>query len=240
MKAQAGHFYAVGIGPGAPDLLTVRAVDLIKSADLIIAPRAQSADSSLALRAIGPYLTMRQEVVEHVYPMKRDIEATLACWREVAVRVQAAITGKKSVVQVTLGDPLIYSTSAYLLECLEGMLPPERVHIVPGISSFQATAARLGRLLCSQEDRVLIMPATDIAAVERALDECETLVLFKAGKHMDAIRALLARRKLLSAASAGFYVEQEQEALWRDMSEDFPCGDRYMTIVIVRTGRKSW
>ncbi len=240
MKAQAGHFYAVGIGPGAPDLLTLRAVDIIKSAKMIIAPRAETSDASLALSAIRPYTGIGQEIVEHIYPMKRDNEATLASWDGVAEKVCAALSAGKSVAQITLGDPLIYSTSAYLLECLSGRLEPGRIHVVPGISAFQASAARLNKLLCLQEDRMLIMPGTHVRLVEQSLSKCETLVLFKAGKNLGAIREMLKKRGLLEQASAAFYVEQEGEAIWRSMAEEFDHAGKYMTIVIIRTGRRTW
>lgn len=240
MKAEKGHFYAVGIGPGAPDLLTIRAVDIIKSAKVIIAPRAETSASSLALNTVRPYTGIGQEILEHVYPMKRDNAATLASWDGVADRVCAALSAGKSVAQITLGDPLIYSTSAYLLECLSGRVEPERVHIVPGISAFQAAAAKTGRVLTLQEDRMLVMPGTNLRHVESALNKCETLVLFKAGKNMGAIRDLLRRRGLLAQSSAAFYVEQEGEAVWRNLEEDFDFEGRYMTIVQIRTGKRPW
>ncbi len=79
-NAEAGHFYAVGVGPGTPALMTVQAVNLVKTADLIIAPRAEQAGSSLAIEAIRPWLD-NQRVVEHSYPMTRDLDHTLRCWR---------------------------------------------------------------------------------------------------------------------------------------------------------------
>lgn len=240
MKALAGHFYAVGIGPGAPDLLTLRAVDLIKSADMIIAPRAESCDESLALTAVRPHLTWNQEVVEHIYPMKRDDAATRESWNTVAEKVAAALTGGKSVVQITLGDPLIYSTSSYLLDCLDGKIDWAKVHVVPGISAFQATASRIGKLLCLQEDRLLIMPGTDLESVEEALGRCETLVLFKAGRNLGELRELLKRKKLLASSSAGFYVEQEREEIWCNMADEFDFAGKYMTVVIIRIGKRCW
>jgi precorrin-2/cobalt-factor-2 C20-methyltransferase len=240
-NCQAGHFYAVGVGPGSPDLLTLRAAGLIESADTIIVPRSELAGESLALVTIRDLID-DQEVIEHVYPMKRDAARTRACWALVAEEVAARVSAGLSVVQVTIGDPMIYSTSAYLLESLAELLPPQRIHVVPGISAFQAGAALLGEPLTLQEDRLCLMPATDMDAVEHALDGCETLVLYKVGPRLRQLGALLEERNLLDQARLACYVEQNgREAIFRDFREALSDENHgYMSTVIVRVGRRSW
>ncbi len=82
-QALPGHFYAVGVGPGSSDLLTLRAVDMVRSADVIIAPRSRIADVSLALQAVK-YLLDGQGVIDHVYTMARDAENTIQSWAKMA------------------------------------------------------------------------------------------------------------------------------------------------------------
>lgn len=240
-KCQPGHFYAVGVGPGSPDLITLRAAALIESADTVIVPRSELAGESLALVTIRDLIDA-QEVIEHIYPMKRDAAKTRACWAEVATEVAARTGAGRSVVQVTIGDPMIYSTSAYLLESLAELLPPEQIHVVPGISAFQATASLLGEPLTLQEDRLCMMPATDMQAVEQALDCCETLVLYKVGPRLRPLGALLEKHRLLDGARLACYVEQNgREAIFRDFREALSDdGHGYMSTVIVRVGRRSW
>jgi precorrin-2/cobalt-factor-2 C20-methyltransferase len=241
--AQPGHFYAVGVGPGAPELLTVQATEVIRTADLLFAPRAETAPRSLALEAARPWVDGK-EVIEHVYPMSRDLDRTLRCWSEVADRVVEVCNAGRSVAQITLGDPLIYSTSAYLLGLLEGRLPRERTHVIPGISAFQAAASRFGEPLLLQEDRLLLMPATDLRAVEEALDSCETLALYKAGPNFPALKELLTRRGLATESRAVFYVDQgDRETVVRDLSAvdpSFAQSAGYMATVIVHVGRRKW
>ncbi len=241
LTAQKGHFYALGIGPGSPDLLTIRAVRLIQTADFVIAPRSEKANDSLALDAVRPYVTSAQEIIEHIYPMKRDTAATLACWAEIAEKTKQWCAQDKSVVQITLGDPMIYSTSAYLLEGLESRMPKEKVHIVPGISAFQAAASRCGEILCLQEDRFLIMTATNLDEVAKALNTAEALALYKAGKQVGALKKLLSEKGLLRSAKFAFYIEQEgREVIWQDATQ---LGDEqpgYMATVLIRTGRRGW
>lgn len=239
--AEKGVFYAVGIGPGCADLLTVRAVNIISTADVVIAPRSELTDKSLALESVKEYVdAAKQEVIEHIYPMTRDNDSTVASWNEVAEIVEAKIKAGLSVAQITLGDPNIYSTSTYLIDCLEGKIDKSAVRIIPGISAFQAAAARFVDPICLQEDRVLIMPGTDLAEVEKALETCETLVLYKAGKNIEKIRELLRGRELLASAKTAFYVEQEGEILWDDMTSAIEHEGKYMTVVIVHCGSRDW
>jgi precorrin-2/cobalt-factor-2 C20-methyltransferase len=235
------HFYAVGVGPGSPDLITLRAAGLIESAGTIIVPRSELAEESLALTTIRDLID-KQEVIEHVYPMKRDAVRTRSCWAEVAEQVATRTGAGLSVVQVTIGDPMIYSTSAYLLESLAELLPPERIHVVPGISAFQASAALLGEPLTMQEDRLCMMPATDLEAVERALNCCETLVLYKVGPRLRQLGALLEKHQLIDGARLACYVEQNgREAIFRDFREALADETHgYMSTVIVRLGRRLW
>ncbi len=239
--AEKGVFYAVGIGPGCPDLLTVRAVNIISSADVIIAPRSELADKSLALESVKEYVDAgKQEIIEHVYPMTRDNASTVASWSGVAEIIAAKIAAGLAVVQITLGDPDIYSTSTYLINSLKTLIPEESIKVIPGISAFQAAAAKFNDSLCLQEDRVLMMPGTDLQEVEDSLKNCETLVLYKAGRNIGKIRDLLAGKGLLERAKAAFYVEQEGEVLWSDMSTDMEYEGKYMTVVLIHCGSRDW
>lgn len=237
--AKPGSVHLVGIGPGAPDLLTVRAVRVIQSADTLFVPRSERSDESLARRAIAPYVS-HQEVIEHVYPMTPDQKRADASWGAVAEQVLGRYERGLRVAQVTLGDPLIYSTSYYLFSALRRLLPPEAIHIVPGVSAFQAAGARVQRMLTIQQDRLLLMPATDLEAVAAAFERCETLVLYKAGRVLEPLRTLLAKRGLLERSAAVLYAEQEgREVLVEDWSRSsLPAG--YMTTVIVSVGRRPW
>lgn len=221
-------------------MLTVRAVRLIESADTILLPRAEGAERSLARSIVEPYL-QRQDVVEIVYPMRRDAEATRAVWMEAADRIAAVCEAGGAAVQVTLGDPLLYSTGAYLLAALLGRMHGDRVHVVPGISAMQAAGARFPEPLALQEDRLLLMPATDLRAVEDALGHCETLVLYKVADRWAGLRSLLGRKGLLASTRIAACVEQGGgERICTDascMEGDLPG---YMTTVIIHVGRREW
>jgi precorrin-2/cobalt-factor-2 C20-methyltransferase len=238
--ALPGHFYAVGVGPGSPDLLTLRAARLIETADVIVAPRSRNATKSLALETVRDHLT-NQRVVDHVYAMRRDTAQTLGSWRTVAEEVVRTCRDGQSVVQITIGDPLVYSTSCYLAPLVLEQMAPSHVHLVPGISAFQASACKFPEALTIQEDRLLIMPATDLAAVEAALDHCETLVLYKAGRKIPEVVALLERRGLAHQGRVICYAEQPgREFVTDDLCQAAQGHHGYMATVIVHVNRRTW
>lgn len=239
-QAQSGHFYAIGIGPGASDLLTIRAVRLIESADIILSPQAEGVNRSLALNAIQPYLNT-QEVRTINYQMKRDGQSTQQRWNRVAQDVLTECNTGKSVAMVTIGDPLIFATTSYLLQGLAQGMDKNKIQVVPGISAFQIAASRFHDALTLQEDRLMLMSASDLEAVEAALSCCETLVLYKAGGVINELLALLAKHDLLAAARLVSCAEQGDGDLALDSLAHFiPQKMSYMTTMIIHCGRRNW
>lgn len=239
-NTQSGHFYAVGVGPGDPDLLTLRAARIIKDADVILAPQSKKSKTSIALQAIAPLLG-DQEVIVSQYPMVRDNSKTRERWGLLADVVSDRCRRGQSVVQVTLGDPLIFATSSYLMEALAEQMPVEKLHVEPGISAFQMTASRFNEALTLQEDRLLLMSATDLQAVEMALEQCETLVLFKAAGNLSGLMTLLEKHNLLHRAklvSAGG--QGEHEVRVADLSRWQRLDLGYMTTMIIHIGKRGW
>lgn len=239
MIPQPGHLYIVGVGPGAPDLLTLRALHVIQGCDVLVAPRSEQSSESLALGIVKEHLRT-PTILEHVYPMTRDLEGTRASWSRVAEQVLEHLHAERSVAHITLGDPLLYSTSSYLLEPLRPHVPPERIHIVPGISALQAAAAAFGNDLALQEDRLVLMPATDLAAVEHALDTHEHVILYKVGHRLDALIDLLERKNLLAQARLAYAVEQDRQRLIWDLRQARNTRLGYMSVLLVRTGHRGW
>lgn len=230
----------MGAGPGAPDLLTLRAVRVIEQSQVIICPRSATARSSLALDIIRDFVR-DQEIIQHVYPMKRSPEQIQAAWAGAAGIITEHCLAGRTVCQVTLGDPHIYSTCAYVLPLLENSLGLERIHIVPGIAAFQSSAASFTEPLTSQEDRLMLMPGTDLEAVRQALTCCETLVLYKAGRNLAAIAELLEGQGLADRSrvvfNSGF---PGRERVFAGLDQALGENPGYLACVIVYSGRRVW
>ena len=240
-KAIKGHCYAVGVGPGAPDLLTIRAARIIETADVIIAPRSAIADSSLALDTVKHLLGEHHTLVEHQYAMIRDEDVTIDRWKPIAEIMVDHCAKGKSVVQITIGDPLIYSTVAYVFPFLIEKLGENFVHVIPGISAFQISASKFGIPLTIQEDRLCIMPATDIEAVRAALETSETLVLYKCAKQLPALAKILSEKGLDMQCRVVCYAEQgDRETVFHNIHSAVASGNGYMATAIIFVNRKKW
>ncbi len=239
-QVHRGHFYAVGAGPGAADLLTLRAVEVLKTSQVIICPRSASTRNSLALEIISDFVS-DQEVIEHVYPMSRNENEIRESWTKAAILIAVHCLRGRTVSQVTLGDPHVYSTCAYVLPLLNERLGVDRIHVVPGITAFQACAARFIQPLATQEDRLMLMPGSDIEEVEKSLERCETLVLYKAGRNLGAVFALLKRHGLEQNARVVFNAEMSgKEQVYPDLEEALEHEPGYLACVIVHMRRRKW
>ncbi|MDG5816412.1 precorrin-2 C(20)-methyltransferase [Chitinispirillales bacterium ANBcel5] len=239
-KPQNGHFYAVGVGPGAPDLLTRRAETVIRAADVIIAPKSAVTTESLALETVADCLRPDQQILEHVYSMSRDLTRTMENWSQIARKVKEYCNEGKKVVQITLGDPHLYSTTAYLMSMLREQMDETLLHIIPGISAFQAAAASFTEPLTSQEDRMILMSAQDMDAVSDALERCETLVLYKCASVLDQLATLLEQKGLIDQARLVCYAEQEQQLVFNDIRDAVHTAKGYMATATIHVRRKSW
>ena len=185
--------YAIGVGPGDPELLTRKAERILRSVPVICAPTAGPADSSYALSIIEPLLDLtRQEVIIQVFPMRKDQAGLDEFWQAAAAGVAERVRRGSDVAFITIGDPFIYSTFLYIYRIFREKYPDIPVEVVPGVSSINAAAVAAGIPLGQASERIAIIPAAfqekDLLKVLRDFD---TVVLMKVSRVFDGIYALL-------------------------------------------------
>ena len=201
------HLTAVGLGPGDPELITLKGLRAIEAASLIFTPRSQDGEQSLALRIAQPWLRPeRQQVVELALPMTRNPAQLVAAWQAAADQIahSLAASGQENPrgVYLLLGDPLLYGTFTYIWGELAARHPYIGIEIVPGVTSFAAAAARAQFLLSATSDRVAILPAsyeTDVAELRRLLADYETVILLKVGPVLPQMLAAVEELGLLDS-----------------------------------------
>lgn len=192
----AGVFYGVGVGPGDPELLTVKAVNVLKGADVIAVPRSSDSSSDglsqaliIAKRAVD---LEGKELMELLFPMTKDKEALNSARREAAAKVASALGSGRTVAFITLGDPMLYSTFSYLVPFVRELSPGAPVRVVPGITSYGAAASTVLKPLAEADEKVMIVPAAyDVDEVRGLLGSVDTLVLMKVNRMFDAVLDLL-------------------------------------------------
>ncbi|BBA71395.1 precorrin-2 C(20)-methyltransferase [Geobacter sulfurreducens] len=199
--------YAVGVGPGDPELLTRKAERIIRSADVICAPTGAADAASYALSIVEDLIDpSRQEVLPLVFPMRKDQEGLDAFWEEAAAQVAERVRHGRDVAFITIGDPFLYSTFLYLYRIFRERYPELSVEIVPGISSITAAAAAAGVPLGMAAERIAILPTTyEDAELRETLARYDTVVLMKVNRVFDRVYALL---KELGLERSGVFVRR--------------------------------
>ena len=225
--ATHGKLWGVGVGPGDPELMTVKAVRVLREADIVIVPDASSGDK-VALNIAKDYLKGKQ--IQFVKtPMVRDKDVMNAAHEQAADVICGLLDQGKQVAFLTLGDPAIYSTYMYIHEKV--LRRGYTVEVVPGIPSFCAAAARLNRSLCLGREPLTIIPASHNQ--EEMMDIPGNKVFMKAGRSILELQQALAERGLLENASMVENCSMENEHVYPNFADlKEPSG--YFSLVIVK------
>ncbi|MBJ7221548.1 MULTISPECIES: cobalt-factor II C(20)-methyltransferase [unclassified Brenneria] len=231
-----GRLYALGVGPGAADLITVRAARIIGKLDLLYAPAGRKGGDSLALSIVREYLSPATEVRTRHFPMSAGNDAKEAVWDDMAQQLTSDVADGKQVGFITLGDAMLFSTWVFLLARI-GRQP--WLEIVPGVTSFAAIAARSALPLAMEQQSLAVMPCTaPEAELERALLTHDSVVLMKVYGRFTLVRALLARLGLFRHALLMADASLPGEQCWRrldQVADDQPLP--YFSTILVN---KQW
>lgn len=230
-QIQKGIFYGVGVGPGDPELMTLKAARLIRESGMIAVPKSGEGDRvayDIALSSV-PELGDKP-VLELSMPMTRDRDALAESHRKAAALVEDALDRGTDVVFLTLGDPTIYSTCLYVLRIVRE--DGYETALIPGVPSFCAAAARLGIGLAEGAEALHVIPASYQGA-DSGLDWNGTKVLMKTGKSMTAMKTRLKEKGLYENAKMVERCGMAQERVLQSLDEADDSSS-YFSIVIVK------
>jgi precorrin-2/cobalt-factor-2 C20-methyltransferase len=180
----AGAIYGVGVGPGDPGLLTVRAVEVLQGAGAVLAPAPRRGGDSLALSIARPHLPKGCDVHTAHLPMTEDPAVLAAAWDEAAATLLRLAAASSPVVFITLGDAMLYSTWSYVLAAVRRADPAADARTIPGVTAMSACAAAVGRPLAEGRDPLLIWPDEPPADAAGLLRLAPNVVFMKAGRHL--------------------------------------------------------
>ena len=195
----SGIFYGIGVGPGDPELLTVKAINAIKAADVLIAPKTEKKEGSVALSIAKPYLRSDIEIVYQVFPMVKNFADSTDAWEANKKEILSLLEQGKNVAFLTLGDPMFYSTYIYVYR----LLKDEDVKIVtiPGIPAFCAIGSQAGIPIVEGNDVLSIIPATaSPEKIEKAIANCDNAGLMKVYKNFPEIADVLDKHDMAKNA----------------------------------------
>ena len=223
-----GIAYGVGVGPGDPELMTLKAVKLIREND-VIAVAGKDASEAVAFKiAAAAVPEIREKTLLPVYmPMIKDRELIKKEHEKGARLIEKYLDKGKNVVYITLGDPTVYCTFSYLQHILEA--DGYRVELVPGVTSFCAAAARLNTPLAEWDEPLHIIPA--VHKTDDALKLPGNYVLMKSASHMSEIKHRLkaSGREVRAVENCGM----ETEKLYLS-ADEIPDDAGYFSLIIAK------
>jgi precorrin-2/cobalt-factor-2 C20-methyltransferase len=242
MSSNAATLYGVGVGPGAPDLLTLRAQRILREVPVLALPRSNDHTPSMAWRIAQPAVgdVPGQERLFVTLPMSKDPARLRPAWDKACAEIGARLEHGQSVAFVTEGDPSLFSTFIYLAREAPQRWPHVRVEVVPGVSSLAAVPAAAGLALADGQERIAIVPANygldDLTSLLRSFD---TVVLMKIGSEMPNVLAALEATDLLDkavyvskASMAEQYVERDLRAVMG--KPGLKLGDCFAMVVVAK------
>lgn len=234
--ASQGTLYGIGVGPGDPELITLKAASILRRVPVICVPKGRRDSESYALSIVDGLIDRdRQEVLEIHLPMTKDRQLLEAHWRTAAEQIVTRLEFGHDVAFATEGDPSIYSTFIYLHRLIRLQHPEFRVEIVPGISAINAAAAAAGQALVDGAERLAVLPAIyEAESLVAVLEQFDAVVLLKVSRVFDEVLDALEKVDLTHMA---IYVRRcgslEQEIV-RDVRRLRGQELDYLSLVIVR------
>lgn len=229
----SGRLTGVGVGPGDPDLVTLKGLKVLRGADVVLVPVSAAGSPGYA----------EGVVLAHVDPARvrrvvfalgdDDAAARERGWEAAADAAIEVLDGGGHAAFATIGDPNVYSTFTYLAEVVRRRAPGCEIATVPGITAMQDLAARSGTVLVEGDQTMALLPFT--AGAERvasALAEHDTVVAYKGGRALPELRAVIADAGRLPEAVFGARLGMVGEVIEPLQAENGPAP--YLSTVIVR------
>ncbi|MBE9157551.1 precorrin-2 C(20)-methyltransferase [Nodosilinea sp. LEGE 06152] len=235
-SSKSGTLTGIGVGPGDPDLLTIKALKCLQHADVVAFPQGRNGQPGLAQRIIAPHLG-QQLLLPLNFPYVLDQHQLSNAWQQAGDRIWQCLSQGQNVVFACEGDLSFYGTFNYLALDLERRYPTARVYRVPGICSPMAAVSALGIPLTVQADKLVVLPALyALADLESALGWADVVVLLKVGSVYAEAWKLLKQRQLLEQSWVIVNATQPNQAIYRPLTPYPDLDLPYFSLMVIRSG----
>lgn len=230
-------FFGVGVGPGNPELLTLKAHRVLKEANLLCVPVTGAEKESLALKITAQYIRPDQEILELHLPMTQDLVTLEECWQAAANQIISHLRLGKRVAFLTIGDPSLFSTYTYIMYRVQAQTPEIPVETIPGITSLAAAAARLNQPLSEGEEKLMIVPALkNPEELKEIFKVSANVVLMKVSRQFPEIVRVLEETGHLKEAVLVTRCGQTGERIMWNLREALGEKIDYMSLIIIKKG----
>ena len=215
----SGRLVGVGVGPGDPELLTVKGLRVLREADVVFVPVADTGEVGRAEATVREYLE-EEGITRLLFALSDDPEARERNWSNAANEVSKHLDNGEACAFATIGDPNVYSTFTYLARTVREMKPDVEVETVPGITAMQDLASRSGTVLLEGDGRLALLPFTaGEEPLREALAGFETVVCYKGGSRVGEVLRVAEEEGRLGDAVYGarLGIDGEEVAPAREM-----------------------
>lgn len=230
-----GTLFGLGVGPGDPELITVKAFRKLQESSVIAYPKKLKGSKSYAHRIVEVYINpAEKEMLGLVFPMTKDENTLRDEWTKSVEAMYSYLIQGKDVAFVTEGDPMLFSTFIHVMNLMKSMYPDVPIETVAGISSFNGSVNRLGIALADGDDHVAMIPATeDMEEMRRVIENHDAIVFIKVAKVIDGMLNLLKEMNLLENAHVVTKVTSDEEVIWK-INELRGAELNYLSCMVVR------
>jgi precorrin-2/cobalt-factor-2 C20-methyltransferase len=234
-STQIGTLYGIGVGPGDPELLTIKGLRLLQQSPIVAFPAGISDHRGMAQQIVSPWLRSDQIQLPLTFPYVRDEAELDRAWKHAAETAWQHLKQGRDIAFVSEGDVSFYSTFTYLAQTLQQLHPEAIVQTIPGICSPLAAVAALGIPLTTQDCRLAVIPALyGLEELETALNWADTVVLMKMSSRYRDIWQRLQQRQLLASAYVVEYATLPQQVIYADLRDRPDLKLSYFSIAIVQ------
>ena len=238
MDRENGILYGLGVGPGDPELITLKAARILNSADVVYAAASTKNSYSLAVNIARPHIPDLTPIHMLSFPMTKDQVEKENAWRENARILLQELEKGKIVTFLTLGDSMTYSTYGYVLRYVKHLAPGIPVISVPGITSYQASAACLNEPLVEGEEALLILSGVKGGDCIRKYSNIpENIVFMKAYRNINDISAALEEQDLLDKSVCIKSCGLPDQEIIRDVASLRQQPPNYWTLILTKRNR---
>jgi precorrin-2/cobalt-factor-2 C20-methyltransferase len=231
-----GRLYGLGIGPGDPELITVKALRILRAVPVVAYPAPDTGDS-LARAIVASHLPGRQQEIVIRVPMVPERFPAQAVYDRAAEELGAHLSAGRDIAVLCEGDPFFYGSFMYLFARLAARFS---VEVVPGVSSLTACGAALGAPLAGRNDVLTVIPAPlDAGEIALRLRQSDASAIIKLGRHFVKVREVLTR---LGLAGQARYIEHASMASQRilPLAEVDPSQVPYFSMILVHRRGEAW
>lgn len=226
----SGKLYGVGVGPGDPELLTLKAVRIIQEVEVIALPKTDE-QTIAALEIVKKVIDITaKEMIELYLPMTKDENVLHKSHDKAASQLVPILRQGKNIAFLTLGDPSIYSTYIYLHERV--LQSGFEAQLIAGVPSFCAVAAKLNEPLCQGAEPLHLVPAS-YRGTDDYLQWKGTKILMKSGQALEKVVDALRKKGLLESSSMVERCGMEGERVFPDLSK-VNTGTSYFSTIVVK------